>query len=130
MSFNACMWYVKLLCDLSLVSYYAGYFLSLLLSCRRELQLGVQSVVHLRDENVRNENEQTNSGTGVLLMIFHHKHHTTFSELALRLKFGMKKNEFKRLKSSNGKKRNDIVSNLIHQWNQFASKFFHSNEFF
>ena len=26
----------------------------------------------------------TNSGTGVLLMIFHHKHHTTFSELALR----------------------------------------------
>ena len=30
------------------------------------------------------EQEQTNSGTGVLLMIFHHKHHTTFSELALR----------------------------------------------
>ena len=30
------------------------------------------------------KNEQTNSGTGVLLMTFHHKHHTTFSELGLR----------------------------------------------
>ena len=27
---------------------------------------------------------QTNSGTGVLLMIFHYEHHTTFSKIALR----------------------------------------------
>ena len=69
---------------ISLVSYYASYFLSLLLFCRPQLQLGVQSVVHLRGEILRNENEKTNSGTSVLLMIFHHKHNTTFSELALR----------------------------------------------
>ena len=41
-----------------------------------------------RDASLRskspNENEKTNSGTGVLLMIFYHKYHTTFSELALR----------------------------------------------
>ena len=68
----------------SLVSYYAGNFLSLLLFCRRQVQLGVQSVVHLWGGHLRNENEQTISGTGVLLMIFHHEHHITCSELALR----------------------------------------------
>ena len=65
MPFNVC-WIFKLLCDLS---------------CRTK---PVQSVVHLWGQNFPNENEQTNSGIGVLLMIFHHKHHTTFSELALR----------------------------------------------
>ena len=45
---------------------------SLLLFCRRQLQLGVQSVEHLWGENLWNGNVQTNSGTGVLLMIFYH----------------------------------------------------------
>ena len=69
---------------LSLVSYYAGYFLSLLLFYRRQLQSSVQRVMHLWGENLRNENEQTNSGTGFLLMIFYHKHDTTFSEFVMR----------------------------------------------
>ena len=33
---------------------------------------------------LRVEKEQTNTGTGVPLMIYHHRHHTNFSELALR----------------------------------------------
>ena len=32
---------------------------------------------------LRKKNEQTNSGTGVLLKIFHHKRHTTCPEIAL-----------------------------------------------
>ena len=42
------------------------------------------SGVILMEDDAFTSYEQTNSGTGVLLMIFHHKDHTTFSELALR----------------------------------------------
>ena len=44
------------------MSYYAGYFLSLLLFHRCQLQLSIQSVVHLWGQNLRNENEQTYCG--------------------------------------------------------------------
>ena len=78
---------MHVICEVSLrsfVSYLVDYFLSLLLFFRGQLQLGAQSVVYLWGQNLRDENEQTISGTGDLLMIFHHKNHITFSKLALR----------------------------------------------
>ena len=76
------MLHVKLRFDLScrttpVIFYHCFYFVVVDFSN----QLGAQSVVHLCGQNLRNENDQINSVTGVLLMIFQHKHHTTFSEL-------------------------------------------------
>ena len=114
----------------SLVSYYVGYFLSLFLFCRRQLQLGVQSVVHLWGRNLRNENEHTNSGIEVMLMnqcktinkqqnlkLFFYwiNYERQLSNNIHGLKFAMEKNDFERLNSSSGKKRNDFVASPIHR---------------
>ena len=65
---------------------------------------------YLRSKSLE-QNEQINSGTAVLLMIFHHKHHTIFSELPLRFYF-FGSNKVKGISISNQCKKINKQQNL------------------
>ena len=82
-------------------------------------RLAGRGEVYLQHRNFRNENEQTNSDTGVHLSTHHHKHHTIFDEPAIHFSlFGSKKAKYSMTKMTlwNLHFQNAITFDWVNEW--------------